>query len=338
MTKVCVGLTFDLKSVYLSEGLSEEEAAEFDREETVDAIASALSTLGYTVDRIGHARELVNRLAVGDRWPLVFNICEGLRGAGREAQVPCILDVYQIPYTFSDPLTLCICLDKGVAKSIVRTAGVMTPNFAVVRNLRDLPGISMTYPAFAKPLSEGTGKGISPASCVHSYDELCLICEKLLVQFKQPVLVEEYLPGREFTVGIVGCGHEARTLGTMEIVLSDQADPGAYSYHNKENWKELVRYRYLRYLDDPLVAQVESCALRAWQALGCRDGGRIDVRCNRDGSPEFIEANPLAGLHPEHSDLPLMCTAFGISYQQLIAMIMESAHQRIPLPKPSSNE
>ena len=133
-----VGLTYDLRSEYLAAGYSDVETAEFDQPETIDGIASALSRLELSVDRIGNARQLASSLASGSRWDLVFNFCEGLHGLGREAQVPCILDVYQIPYTFSDPLTLCVCLDKSVAKCVVRSAGVATPDYAVVRDFQDL--------------------------------------------------------------------------------------------------------------------------------------------------------------------------------------------------------
>ena len=127
-----IGITYDLRDEYLAEGYGEEETAEFDRADTIDAIETALRELGHETDRIGNARELVQRLARGDRWDLVFNICEGLRGAGREAQVPAILDVYEIPYTFADPCVMSVCLDKGVTKSVVRSAGLPTPQFAVV--------------------------------------------------------------------------------------------------------------------------------------------------------------------------------------------------------------
>ena len=230
----------------------------------------------------------------------------------------------------SSELALCVCLDKSVAKCIVRSAGVATPDYAVVRDFQDLERVAMRYPAFAKPLAEGTGKGVSAASRVENETQLREVCEQLLCRFRQPVLIEEYLPGREFTVGIVGTGEHAEPLGTMEILLLPQADPGAYSYLNKENWKHVVEYRYLQPTDDPLIADVHDCALRAWRALGCRDGGRVDIRCNQEGRPEFIEANPLAGLHPDHSDLPLLCTAFKLSFRYLIARILESAMQRVP--------
>lgn len=156
-----VGLTYDLRAEYLAAGYTEEETAEFDRAETIDAIEQALAELGHRPDRIGHARQLVARLAGGDRWDLVVNIAEGLHGVAREAQVPAILDVYQIPYTFSDPLVMSLSLDKALSKIVVRDAGIPTPDFAVVRAPGDLARVELPFPLFAKPLAEGTGKGVS---------------------------------------------------------------------------------------------------------------------------------------------------------------------------------
>ncbi len=324
-----IGLTFDLRAAYLAEGYGEEETAEFDRGETIDALEDAVRQLGHQPDRIGHARQLIARLAGGDRWDLVLNIAEGLYGLGREAQVPAILDVYRIPYTFSDPLITALCLHKGLTKLVVRAAGVATPDFALVERTEDLASIHMPFPLFAKPVAEGTGKGIGPTSKITSPEALRCVCLDLLERFRQPVLVERFLPGREMTIGILGTGSQAKVLGTMEVLLSDQAEPDVYSYHNKENSEELVTYRMGSPETDKEVRLAEDLALNAWRALGCRDAGRIDVRSDEHGQPQFIEVNPLAGLHPSHSDLPMICTAGGISYVQLIAGILESAAQRV---------
>ncbi len=323
-----IGLTYDLRSEYLAAGYSEEETAEFDREETIDAIDGALRQLGHATDRIGHARQLVQRLAAGDRWDLVFNICEGLRGIGREAQVPSLLDIYGIPSTFADPVAMGYCLHKGITKLIVRDAGLATPEFLEVDKLEQLDRVNLRYPLFAKPIAEGTGKGVTPKSMVADAAALRTHCRELLEQFKQSVLVEEFLPGREFTVGLVGEGKVARVLGTLEIVLLAGAEQGVYSYVNKERCEELVEYRYVP-SSDPAVAKAEALALAAWRALRCRDAGRIDLRCNNAGEPEFLEANPLAGLHPSHSDLPMLCTAIGMPYVELIRQIVDSAAKRI---------
>ncbi len=319
------GLTYDLRREYLAAGYSEEETAEFDRPDTIDAIETALQSLGHSTDRIGNAWRLVERLACGDRWDMVFNIAEGLRGTAREAQIPAILDVYDIPYTFSDPLVLAVGLDKGLSKLVVREAGVPTPDFAVIRAPIDLETVNLPLPLFAKPLAEGTGKGITAASRIASRENLWPVCCDLLSRFSQGVLLESFLPGRELTVGIVGTGDAAHALGTLEIVLRDEAEPDVYSYVNKERCEELVEYRLVRPEDDPEVAQAETLALQAWRALGCRDGGRVDLRSDADATPNFLEVNPLAGLHPEHSDLPMLCTAMGIAYADLIRAIVDSA-------------
>lgn len=335
-----IGLTYDLRSEYLAAGYSEEETAEFDRPSTIDAIDDALRALGHGTDRIGNAWRLVERLSGGDRWDLVFNIAEGLYGTAREAQIPAILDVYNIAYTFSDPLVLAVGLDKALSKLAVREGGVPTPEFAVVHNAVDLEAVDLPLPLFAKPLAEGTGKGITAASKITRREDVWPVCEDLLRRFSQGVLLESFLPGRELTVGLLGTGEAARVLGTLEILLRDEAEPDVYSYVNKERCEELVEYRLVRPEDDPEVARAEALALRAWRVLGCRDGGRVDLRSNAAGEPNFLEVNPLAGLHPEHSDLPMICTAIGVPYIELIREIVDSAATRVTkgsLPRGASS-
>jgi D-alanine-D-alanine ligase len=330
-----IGLTYDLRAEYLAAGCSEEETAEFDREDTIVALEQVIQILGHEPDRIGHAKSLIARLIDGDRWDLVFNIAEGLNGIGREAQVPAILDVYDIPYTFSDPLVMSLTLHKGMTKHVLRDAGIPTPEFAVVAKPKDLSRVIFEPPFFIKPVAEGTGKGVTSASIIRHRQDLEAACRELLAQFKQPVLVERFLPGREFTVGIVGTGAEAQILGTMEIHLNENADREVYSYTNKEFCEELVTYRLVQAESDPVVREAESIVLKSWQVLGCRDAGRADVRCDEDGRPQFMEVNPLAGIHPQHSDLPIICTFQGISYAHLIGRILDSAAKRVrrqPLP------
>lgn len=324
-----IGLTYDLRSEYLAAGYSEEETAEFDRAETIDAIDGALRELGHQTDRVGNVRQLVQRLAAGDRWDLVFNICEGLRGPGREAQVPALLDAYEIPYTFADPLMMSVCLHKEMTKMVVRDSSLATPRSLVAQTLDDLANHDLRYPLFIKPIAEGTGKGVTPDSKISDLDELTAGCRELLDRFRQPVLVEEFLPGREFTTGLICTGDDATVLGTLEIILLSGAEPEVYSYVNKERCEELVEYRLVRPDNDPEVAAAESLALAAWRALNCRDAGRIDIRSDASGQPQFIEANPLAGLHPQHSDLPMIATAVGMPYAELIRRIVDSAAQRV---------
>jgi D-alanine-D-alanine ligase len=323
-----IGLTYDLRSAYLAKGFTEHETAEFDREDTIDSLENALNQLGHETDRIGNVHKLTERLVRGDQWDLVFNIAEGLHGIGREAQVPAILDAYAVPYTFSDPLVMSLTLHKGMTKRVIRDAGLPTSDFIIVEKLEDVTKVGFDPPFFAKPVAEGTGKGVSPDSIIRRQKDLLATCKKLLALYHQPVLVERFLAGREFTVGIVGTGHQAEVLGTIEVHLRHNAEPGVYSYINKENCEELVEYRLVRAKEEPLVQEAESIALQAWQVLGCRDGGRIDLRCDETGRLQFMEVNPIAGLHPEHSDLPIICMHKGISYTQLIARIIKSAEQR----------
>lgn len=324
-----IGLTYDLRSDYLSEGYDDEQTAEFDRPDTIEAIEAALISLGHHVDRIGRGKSLVQRLAGGARWDLVFNICEGLHGVSREAQVPAILELYEIPYTFADPLVMSVCLHKQQTKTIVSAAGVPTPKSLMVHQLDDLRNLSLTFPLFAKPYAQGTSKGVTAHSRVDTIERLFTTCADLLNQYREPVLVEEYLPGREFTVGILGTGSRSRVMGTLEIVMRSGADADVYSYRNKEACESLVEYRLVTRDEDEQVAEAESLALHAWRALDARDAGRIDLRCDATGRPQFIEANPLAGMHPTHSDLPMLATALGVPYQKLIADILESACERV---------
>jgi len=321
-----IGLTYDLKSEYLKEGFSAEETAEFDKEETIAGIEDALQELGYATQRIGHIRQLAARLVSGDRWDMVFNICEGMYGIGREAQVPAILDAYKIPYTFSDPMVLSLTLHKGMTKRVVRDAGLSTPDFALVEEEKDIAGIALPFPLFVKPYAEGTGKGIDASSKVTSREELERRCRALLPQYKTGLIVERFLPGREFTVALAGTGAATRSLGTMEVMFTEKAEAHGYSYLNKEDYVGRVNYRIV---DDETAGQCAELAISAWQALNCRDAGRIDLRLDHHGKPGFIEVNPLAGLNPIHSDLPIICRLQGISYVELIGMIMDSAMSRI---------
>lgn len=327
-----IGLTYDLRLEYLARGMSEEETAEFDQPGTIDALEGSLSRLGFVTDRIGHADALMERLGRGDRWDLVFNIAEGLHGMGREALVPAILDHHRIPYTFSDPMVMAVTLHKGMAKRVVASAGVPTPDFVVVETPEDVTAISLPLPLFVKPVAEGTGKGVDAASVVRTAAALRRQCLELLERYRQPVLVETLLPGRELTVGLVGTGRDARAIGTLEIVLRGSAEQGVYSYVNKEQCEELVDYFAVDPAEDLVVAEAEQVALAAWRVLGCRDGGRVDVRCDVAGRPSFLEVNPLAGLHPEHSDLPILATARGIAYDELIGDIVRSALTRVSRP------
>ncbi|HEX5420441.1 MAG TPA: D-alanine--D-alanine ligase [Gammaproteobacteria bacterium] len=324
-----IGLTYDLKDDYLALGFSETDAAEFDSRETIDALQSALTSLGHACTPIGHVRALASRLVGGERWDLVFNIAEGRTGFGRESQVPALLEAYGVPYTFSDPLVCALTLHKAMAKHVARGCGVPTPEFALVTEPGDAARIDLPLPLFVKPVAEGTSKGITSASLVRSRNALTETCTQLLRAFNQPVLVERFLPGREFTVGILGTGIDARALATLEPRWRAGADAEIYSYRNKAQWRDLVDYVLLE--PGPLRREVEAAALAAWRCLGCRDAGRVDLRLDEHDRPQMLEINPLAGLAPEHSDLPIMAALTGLDYNGLIAAILDCACRRLGL-------
>lgn len=321
-----IGLCYDLRDEHRADGLSEEDLAEFDQPATIDALAGALLELGHSVDRIGGLKALLPRLLRGDRWDLVFNITEGRHGLGREAQVPAILEAYEIPYTFSDALVAAVSLHKGMTKHLLRDQGIATAPFAVIAELSQLDELQMPFPLLAKPVAEGTSKGIGSDAVARDAASLRTLCERLLTSYRQPVLVEAFLPGRELTVGLLGTGAEARSIGALDISLLAGADAEVCTFRNKEQCESLVHYQVV---NDPEAQAAEQLALRAWRAMGARDAGRVDLRADANGAFQVLEINPLSGMHPSHSDLPILWSQGGRRYVDLIAAIVASARVRI---------
>ena len=318
-----VGLTYDLRSWYIDRGYSMDETAEFDKQETVDSLENSLKLMGHETEPIGNAFQLIESLAAGKKWDIVFNIAEGLYGDGRESVVPAILDQYKIPYVFSGPVIMGLSLNKHLAKLVVAASGVPVSPGCLITELKDLDNCNLNFPLFVKPVSEGTGKGITDKSLVNNSGELLRMVKWILTEFRQPALVEEYLPGREFTVGVVGYGNDAFAIGGMEVMTINNLP---YSVEVKENYQNYCTYKPL---DPDITDECKSVALRAWRALDAVDAGRIDLKADRNGKICFIEANPLAGLNPVHSDLPMLSRMYGIEYQTLMEMIMKSAIKRI---------
>jgi len=325
MRPLRIALCYDLKSDYLTAGFAPEDVMEFDEEETIASLETGLEQVGHRPERVGRGIELARRLAAGERWDLVFNIAEGLRGRSREAQVPAVCELFDQPYTFSDPLTCAITLDKALAKRLMRDHGLPTAPFAVVERPEDAASVELAPPLFAKPLAEGSSKGVSRRSRIESRDELAASCAELIDAFRQPVLVESFLPGREMTVGIVGNGGEARVVGVMEVLFLTGTDD-AYTADNKREFETRVEYQLLD--GQPLARRAREVALAAYAALGCRDLARVDLRCDAAGEPNFLEVNPLPGLHPTYSDLPILAGRAGISYAELLGLIVEAAARR----------
>jgi D-alanine-D-alanine ligase len=321
-----IGLTYDLRSWYLERGYTMDETAEFDKEETVKALEDVLKRLGYETERIGNVFELVEKLAAGKKWDMVFNIAEGLYGDGRESVVPALLDQYRIPYVFSGPVVMGVSLNKYLARLVVEAAGVPVSPGIIAVTVRDLDNATkLTYPLFVKPVAEGTGKGITTRSVVHDSASLLALVTELLEKYNQPVLIEEYLPGREFTVGVTGSGTDVNVIGGMEVICKDNLP---YSVEVKENYQDIVKYFLI---DDSCRDECNAVALASWRALNAIDACRVDMKADRNGRICFIEANPLAGLNPVHSDLPILARFNGVEYDSLMEMIMNSAKNRYGL-------
>jgi D-alanine-D-alanine ligase len=280
---------------------------ELDNRSPVEAIGAALRELGHEPVLLEATRELPGMLP-GARIDAAFNIAEGFAGRSREAQVPALLELLEIPYTGSDPACLALCLDKSLAKRVVELAGVPTPAWISMRGHERLPE-SVGFPAVVKPMAEGSSKGVVRSSVVHDEHELRAVVRELVARFDQPALVETYLPGREFTIGLIG-ERRPRVLPAMEI-------------------EQGVRLEVPAPVDATLEHELRRVARRAFEALGCRDVARVDLRLDGHGRVQFIECNPLPGLVPGLSDLCILAEAAGLRYHELIAAILEPALRRL---------
>ena len=307
--------------------------------ETISAVRAAIEERYEAV--MIEADERAYQKMLENRPFFAFNIAEGLFGASRESQIPAILEMLRIPYLGSDPLTLAICLDKSRAKEILSYHGIPTPRFLVVRNENQLDTLRAPVPAVVKPLHEGSSKGIFNSSLVMTGEQLLKEVSAVLSVYGQPALVEEFLPGREFTVGILGNGNTARALPIVELKF-DSLPPGVnriYSYEAKWIWDRaedpLEIFQCPAALDPALEERISAFCLDAYRVLACRDWARIDVRLDAAGVPHILELNPLPGILPRPEDnscLPKAARAAGMSYNQLINTVLDLAMTRCGVP------
>lgn len=316
-----VGLVFNLKRVKPAHDGQGDKDAEFDSPATIRALTEALEALGHTVVPLEADAGLLTRVADANI-DVAFNIAEGLRGRGRESLVPAVLELLDIPYTGSDPATLAVTLDKSLAKRVVQQAGIHTPAFAVLRDGDPAPDIG--WPLFVKPVAEGSSKGVHASSVTHDAAGLAAMVARINQTYGQPALAEAFLPGREFTVGLLG-GPEPRVLAPMEILFGD--GESLYGFGDKLTFGR-IRYECPAKTSPDLDAELRDVARRAFDALGCRDVARIDLRLDAEGRVHFIECNPLPGMTPGFSDLCLAAEAEGVSYGELVATILDPALAR----------
>jgi len=311
--------------------------AEWDDIQTIQAVADALA-LKHQVSLVNADLDAFEKFRTL-RPDLVFNMAEGLYGGSRESQIPAILEMLQIPYTGSDPVTLGICLDKLRTKEILSYHRIPTPEFVQLRHAADLPA-HFKFPLLVKPALEGSSKGITDNSLVHNSAELQTQLDCVWSSYQQPALVEEFLCGREFTVALIGNGPTTQVLPIVEIDLSTLpagANP-IYSYEAKWLWDTetapLQIFHCPAQLEPLLQRKIEDLCRKAFFHLGCRDWCRIDVRLDASGHPQIIEVNPLPGVLPrpeQNSCFPKAARAAGLSYPEMILSVVNAACQRLDL-------
>ena len=332
-----IGIAFDLAPADRPEVGPDDQYEEFDKPETVDALARVLERAGHTVIRLGDGRELLANL-LEEPLDFVWNLAEGEGvGRSREARVPAVLEMMGIPYTGSDPLTLAVALDKSIAKSLVSHAvdvplGCAIPADAsperVASSLEQLdPGRG---PWIVKPAFEGSSKGVRAHSLVDTMEQASTLAGRLATLYRQPILVEEYITGDEVTVGIIGNGTGAEVIGTMRVRPKENDPYFVYSIEMKRDWSEQVVYEIPAQLPEDANDRLFKAALATYEILGCRDVARIDFRV-RAGIPYFLEANPLPGLAPDWSDLVILSKGMGVSHADLILRILDTALRRVGL-------
>jgi D-alanine-D-alanine ligase len=324
-----IGISYDLKeAVTLGKEQPEDALEEYDSSITIEALKAAIEAKGHSAVKLGGGREFLQNI-LREKVDFVFNISEGLGTyRSREAQVPSVLEMLDIPYSGADPQCLAVCLDKNLTKKIVSLEGIATPKWSVIsQNQKTIDWKSLPYPAFVKPVWEGSSKGIRLSSLICDSRTMKSAVTGLLGKYHQPVLVEEFIAGEEVTVGLVG-NNPPGLVGIMRVIPRKKDANFIYSLEVKRDYEKLVDYECPANLDKKILRQILDFSLKAFEVLECRDFARVDFRINSEGVPYFLEINPLAGLNPKSSDLIIMARLAGLNYNELIGAILDAALRR----------
>jgi len=322
-----VGFTYNVKRVKPALDGTRDEEAEYDAPHTIQAVREAIAAAGHEVIDLEATADLPSLIET-TKPDLVFNMAEGIKGRNRESQVPALLELLDIPYSGSDPAALNIALDKALAKKIIRQHGILTPNFFTMVSGKERLPKDVKFPLIVKPVAEGSSKGVHATSVVENEQELREEAQKMIAKYDQPALVEDYIGGREFTVGMLG-ERRPKVLPPMEVVFLDLKETRpVYSFEFKQDWSSKIRYDVPAVLEPQQLKALERAARESFISLGCRDVARVDFRMDESGKIYFLECNPLPGLTPGWSDLVLISKAAGIEYNALIAEILSGAIRR----------
>lgn len=324
-----IGLTFDTRDDYqFKEGDPLDANAEFDHLATIDVIAGAFESLGYKVKRIGNVYNLIENLEHLNV-DIVFNIAEGYQGRNREAQVPILLEMKGIPYVGSDALTLSLTLDKIMAKKVFRACGIPTPQFIEVKDAGRISEDHLRFPLIVKPRFEGSSKGLDEQARVDSCDELINRSQYIIKTYKQPVLVEEFIKGYEFTVAIIG-NQPPTVLAPVQVKIDGRFDLGEDFYTFGRISSPQLEYVCPAAITAELEDKLKDLARQTYEAVDCRDFGRVDFRVDEKNNPYVLELNPLPSLSVEDIFM-LLSKIMKISYPQMLERILISALKRYNL-------
>jgi D-alanine-D-alanine ligase len=327
-----IALTCNLKKK--DTNLPADYFSEWDSEETINAIAGALRSRGHSVDAIDVEYPGLFSYFRKNSVDMVFNIAEGKCGKFRESEVPAVLDYLNIPYTGSDTFSLALALNKALTKKILMAEGIPTPNFQVFSTGKEELSSALKFPLIVKPNCEGSAKGINKSNVVHNRIELTNKVKEIIEVYRQEALVEEFIDGKELTVGILENGL-TRVLPILEIDFESCKNSGEYfyswrmkEYQGNEELGLVPTFHCPARLDRDTEERVKDVVLRTHRAVGCTDISRTDIRLDKNGIPYVLEINPLPGLDPKESNFPLMAYAAGMKYEDLIEAIVKSASER----------
>ena len=321
-----VGLTYDLRDEYIfKKGDPEDANAEFDHQDTVEVIKEAIESGGHKVDMIGNVNNLLHRLK-DLNVDIVFNISEGLFGRNRESQVPIILEMMGVPFVGADGLTLGLTLDKVMAKKVLISEEIPTPQFFEVSKLKSINGVGIGFPLIVKPRYEGSSKGISDDSVVNDHRRLRRRVEWIINTYKQPALVEKFITGSEFTVPIIG-NEKPWVLPVVQIRIDGKLYLGDLCYTFSRIRSDTLDYVCPEGLSKSLERKIKEVALKAYQAVECRDFGRVDIRVDKKQNPYVLEINPLPSLSTEDVFMTV-AKKVGITYNEMVNRILDYALER----------
>jgi D-alanine-D-alanine ligase len=326
-TKPKVALVYNLKREVKSK--TKDDQAEYDTLETIDAVCLAIERNGFKTECFEADKQLP-KLLLESKCDLVFNIAEGKKGRSREAQVPALLELLEIPFTGSDAASMAIALDKDLTKRVVRSYDVRTPNHCIIKKEYGKCPDKIIFPCIVKPVYEGSGKAIAQSSIVLNDKQMEKIAFEKARLYGTSFMLEEFIEGREFTVGILGNEGHLRVFEPMEIVFKE-SKPGVcpiYDYEVKTNNTKFVEFCCPAQIPESMANEMMSMARTVFNVLGCRDFARVDFRCSKSNVPYFLEINPLPGLAPNYSDYPRIASCCGMDFDSLIGEIIRSAVKR----------